>query len=151
MERGRSETDETRIFFGDVETKDAAADRYRTLAMQWHPDRTPDPDATVMMAMINTEYRACLRGLADGTWGPLKKHSVKEQPRKRSARQRAAGAAKGRDTTPVKKTRIEVPKRDADRFVDKAADLALDAATILISAVKRSVKRRIGGDRHRLR
>jgi len=31
-------------------------DRYRALALQWHPDRNPDVDTTVKMQLINEAY-----------------------------------------------------------------------------------------------
>lgn len=139
MEQDRREEGETRIFFGDIETQEEAAGRYRTLAMQWHPDRTSDPDATIIMAMINTEYRECLRCLAAGTWV----HPVRKPPPKRAARQPAPRVAATRKRSSSRKV-VSHDKRDVSRLIDKAADLTLDAARVVISAATRSMKRRIG-------
>ncbi|MBN9400750.1 MAG: hypothetical protein J0I17_11285 ['Candidatus Kapabacteria' thiocyanatum] len=107
--------------------------------MQWHPDRTSDPDATIMMTMINTEYRECLRCLAAGTWV----QPVKKPPPKRAARQPAPRVAAKRKRSSSREA-ANAPKRDVSRLIDKAADLTLDAARVVISAATRSMKRKFG-------
>lgn len=49
--------------FGNCKTPADVKKLYRELAMKWHPDINPSPEATAMMQQINAAYHAALKKL----------------------------------------------------------------------------------------
>jgi hypothetical protein len=125
-------------FFIGIRTEAEASDRYRHLAMQWHPDRCTDPDAHEVMAAINDEYAACLAGLATGQWPPTTTADVVEPPPPKPKK------AKPNSEIATRRPRKEpiVPSSDATRIMSAAEALGRDIASTAVGVAFGILKRK---------
>lgn len=128
-------------FFVGIDNADAANERYRALAMQWHPDRCPDEDAHDVMAAINTEYAACMAGLAAGAWPPPPKANVAEAKPKKPAKPKPKPKPKAKPKT-APKTPV-VPEEDSQRIISAAEALGRDIASTAVGVAFGILRRKM--------
>lgn len=118
-------------YFEGITTARGAHNRYRALALKWHPDRCADDRAGAIMAAINHDYKECLKCI-EGARGTA---AVASEPA------RPVSVVK----RPAKRTRKAEPKTgpDVERIIDKGGALLTDICTTAIERGVAWVKTRL--------